>query len=88
MLVRVLVAFYIEQDFLLLKEQQAPEQAPAEKACFSFTKTTLPAICGLCLHARCEGHTVLQTYKFLHHKYAFMGWALVPILARILTIYF
>ena len=88
MLVRVLVAFYIEKDFLLLKEQQAPEQAPAEKAWFFDCKNYTSSNLRLCLHARCEGHTVLQTYQFLQHKYVFMGWVLVPVLAGILTIYY
>jgi hypothetical protein len=70
-IVRVIVALLKEKEFLLLKEQQAPEQAPTQKACFSVAKTIVPAICALVLThdlKLARTCTLLLQVWFLQHK--------------------
>jgi len=86
-IVRVIAALLKEKEFLLLKEQQSPEQSPTQKACFSCTKTILSVICACVLTGDLKlarTRPLLLRVWFLQHKSFILGWVLVRVLVGIL----
>jgi hypothetical protein len=76
-LVRVIVALLKKKEFLLLNEQQSPEQAPTQKACYSFAKTILSVICACVLTddlKLARTRPLLLRVWFLQHKSCILGW--------------